>query len=191
MGAVTEKKDREPVWVKGCQAIGFLAVAMFLFLLLLPHGADCNQRERQKMTATMSGIKQLSIALQNYAGDNDGRLPAQFRTNSDLHESLKDYVRDDRVFLTLNPDGGEIVPNFHLAGLKLDSIALPEHTALVYETKAWPIGGTVYGFADGHFKRVADVSLVVMEPALVVIPRVDTDYQPLPTEEAGPTGWPR
>jgi hypothetical protein len=182
MGEVTEKKERAPVWVKGCQVFGLLAVATFLFLLLIPLG-HCNQKGQAKMTATLSRIKQLSIALYEYASDNDGRLPAQFSTNADLRTSLKDYVRDDREFSTLNPDGGEIIPNSHLAGLPLESIALPEHTALVYETKAWPDRRTLFGFVDGHARLVTDVSLVVMEPALIVIPRVDThDTPPLPEE---------
>ena len=181
MGEVTEKRERAPLWVRGCQAVFYVAAAALVLFVLLPLG-DCNSKERARRSTTMSRIRQLGIALQNYAGDNDGRLPAQLRTNADLRTCLKDYVRDDGVFSTLNPDGGEIVPNSHLAGLSLDSIALPEHTALVYETRAWPIGRTLFGFVDGHVRPVTDVSLVVMEPALVVIPRVDTIDTPLPPE---------
>ena len=181
MGAVTEKKERAPVWIRGCQAVFYVAAAALVLLYLFPLG-DCNSKERARMTATISRVRQIGAALQNYASDNDGRLPVQLRTNADLRTSLKDYVRDDSEFSTVNPNGGEIVPNPHLAGLKLDSIALPEHTALVYETKAWPNGRTLFGFVDGHARLVTDVSLVVMEPALVVIPRVDTHYTPLPAE---------
>jgi hypothetical protein len=177
MGAVTEKQERAPVWIRGCQAVFYVAAAALVLFVLFPLG-ECTQKDRAKRSTTMSRVVQLGQALQNYASDNDGRLPAQFRTNTDLRTSLMDYVREDSVFSTLNPDGGEIVPNSHLAGLKLDSIALPEHTALVYETRAWPEGRTLFGFVDGHARLVTDVSLVVMEPALVVIPRVDTHDTP-------------
>jgi hypothetical protein len=183
MGEVTERKERAPVWIRGCQAVFYVTAAALVLLYLFTLG-DCNSKELAKRSTTMSRIRQLGIALQSYASDNDGRLPVQLRTNADLRTSLKDYVRDDSEFSTVNPNGGEIVPNFHLAWLKLDSIALPEHTALVYETKAWPNGRTLFGFVDGHARLVTDVSLVVMEPALVVIPRVDTHDTPPPLEEA-------
>ncbi|MEX2242444.1 MAG: hypothetical protein WD716_01220 [Fimbriimonadaceae bacterium] len=133
-------------------------------------------------------MKQLAIALEAYASDHDGRLPTKFKANADLREALRRYVQSEEVFSTRNEAGGEIVPNSQLAGLAVDAIALPDHTALLYETKVWEEGCTMYGFVSGRVRCVRDTSLVVMEPVLIVIPLVDTIDVPHgpPREEQRP-----
>jgi hypothetical protein len=173
MGA---RDERAPKFITG-PMWALLALVLLICVggALLPIIGNMTSPGRARQKATLSNMKQLALALHTYAADNDGRLPAQFRTSADLRSALQGYGDlDASVFSTRNPAGGDIVPNDRLAGLAIDSIALPENTALLMETMPWEDRTQTFAFVDGHVRRVTDVALVVLEPMTVQIPLVDT-----------------
>lgn len=64
------------------------------------------------------------------------------------------YLKTKEPYADSNPNKGAILFNFKLAGKKMASINDPARAVLVYSENAWPDGGRVVGWADGHVKFV-------------------------------------
>ena len=60
-----------------------IAIIAILAAMLLP--ALVSAREKAKRTSCRSGLRQLSLALQLYGGDNADRLPQGYRDNGETH----------------------------------------------------------------------------------------------------------
>lgn len=146
---------------RAVSAIVVLAVIVVFFLMLFPSGHGYHLAPS---TATMSNMKQIAVALQRYAVDNDGRLPAYFSTNEDLRVALASYDLRDGIFDGLNPDGGEIVPNPLLAGVSWSEVAEPENVALLYETVSWSRGRTFFALLDVSVRNASAESVVRLDP---------------------------
>lgn len=97
-----------------------------------------------------------------YQADHDDKYPVNFSTNSEMSEVLFPYTKNDAIFLTINPEGGEMVPNEQLEGINAAEIMSMVDTVMLFETKDWPGGGRNFAFTDGHakyFRNGSDPSL--------------------------------
>jgi hypothetical protein len=111
-------------------------------------------------------MKQAALGLLIYAADHDDRLPPRFLTNQDLADAALPNTDHLEAVVTRNPNGGEVLPNRNLEGLHLSSVLDPPQTALLYETEEWPDdGGQIFGFVDGHVRRMRDPGQVNLDPS--------------------------
>ena len=133
-----------------------LVAGVLVWFRLVPAIERYGRPDRQAQTNAMSNLKGIATALQQYAEDNNGRLPARFSTNADLRAALKGRIKDERQFETLNPAGGEFVPNPRLAGFVLKDVADPSITLLLSETRPWWNSQWMVAFADAHVKVIRD-----------------------------------
>jgi hypothetical protein len=129
-------------------ALSAVAAAVLLFVAC-PIICNGNTFEHARQMATLSNAVKLSRAIKMYVTDAGDPIPGKFRTGDDLRKLLSPYV-DDSSFETLNPNGGEFVPNPGVAGKSLADIQSPAQVIVLTESEAWPDGRTVVGYADGH-----------------------------------------
>ena len=122
-------------------------------------------RESARKASCLSNVKNLSLAMQMYAADNDDSLPEA----SGWVEALMDYIMDESV-LKCPDDESEATCSYGmneaLSGKSLAELANPEEVVVFFET-ANPgdnpvggaedvvdpprhMGGNNYGFGDGH-----------------------------------------
>lgn len=157
--------QRKPAWYRRPISTAWGMTAAGVVLLLFFLDASCGPRSSSHLsTGTLSNIKQLAMALRTYAADNNGLLPASFSTNEDIRAALASYDLDERIFETRNPDGGEILPNSELAGVKLSEVLEPDEIALLYETEPWSNGRSIYAFATTSVRSISADSVVKLSP---------------------------
>jgi len=101
--------------------------------------------------ATVSNLKQVALGMIMYTSDYDDVFPYPQSTKAVQYVTYP-YLKDAKVWKTLNPNGGEIRFNMALGGVSASAIESPAETVLFYETKDWPEGGRVVAFTDGHVK---------------------------------------
>jgi prepilin-type processing-associated H-X9-DG protein len=116
-----------------------------------------------------------------YGVDNDDELPSG-ESSGDAGAQIAPYLKRIEVLKTVNPNGGSIRYNVHLAHVNLTSIATPAQTVLWYDSEPWPDGTRVVAFADGHAKSVNPEEWMAVQATL--IRRYPAADQPKPT----PTG---
>lgn len=103
---------------------------------------------------TLSNFKQVGLALLMYQGDYDDQYPPQFQTNADLQFFTMPYAKAVDLYKTLNPNGGEMMPNPKLEGIDSNKIVQLADTVMLEETKEWPDGSRIIAFTDSHAKPV-------------------------------------
>jgi len=150
----------------GLSSLGLLA-SLFLAAVLFP--VFVRAREAAKTATCLSNVKQLSLAVIMYAQDHDDKLPPA----DTWCDSLRPYVKDARIFVC--PNARQLKSGYAynraLSGRPFAEVAEPQRTVLLYEsdlgwngaggpeTLASPrrhfFVGNVFGFVDGHVKRVA------------------------------------
>jgi prepilin-type processing-associated H-X9-DG protein len=146
-----------------------LVAALLLFICFWPIGGT--PKEQSKKTACLSNLKQLSLLLTMYAGDNDGLTP-----KDDWAEALT-QGKDRYKFLALCPTAstdklkGGFALSLAMAGVKIPKSADPERTITFFETDALGPsvisnlaarnrdrhdGGSHVAYLDGHAKRIPE-----------------------------------
>jgi len=132
-----------------------------------------------KSTQTLSNVKQIGMATIMYTEDFDGRFPHEFSTYSLQKEALMPYLNNEKVFETLNPAGGEIVPNANLQQEFIEGVVNPAKSVMHYETKDWEDKkGRNLDYVDSHAKFIKgfdeskdlDVEFVYEETPLMYPP---------------------
>lgn len=116
-------------------------------------GQSPMQIESQK-TVAIARAKQVAIATLMYSQDYDGLFPAA-KTQAAFVNATYPYLKTREAYNDANPKKGSILFNFKLAKKKMTSIVNPAKTVMVYSEYAWPDGGRVVGWADGHAKYVS------------------------------------
>jgi hypothetical protein len=97
----------------------------------------------------MANARQLTVGILMYAAEHKGALPAKF-------DDMKPYFGADENAMRniLTSPANNRYPGYVYAKPKADRLAElkdPGQTIVVYEAyEAWPAGGVVAAFADGH-----------------------------------------
>lgn len=104
-------------------------------------------KQKQKLSLTQFNVTELSYAMRLYLADFDDRFPPQMQQAASLRSVLWFHISDGELD-TYIPSGGEIVGNDALNGLASESLFHPEMIPVLHETRAWPNGEMVVGFAD-------------------------------------------
>ena len=118
-----------------------------------------------------SNLKQLSLAIVQYAQDNDLKLPDADK----WVDEIMPYVKSEAVFRDPSAPAGEkwsYAFNRNLSGVSLAKLDIPATTVMLFESNSGvknandtgesiPVpghheGGTDYALADGHVKWFAD-----------------------------------
>jgi prepilin-type processing-associated H-X9-DG protein len=136
----------------GVVLVGFFAVAAILFPVFAQSGHSARTSRTKAMT--MSNMKQVGLAAIMYSADCDDRLPLQLGSARQVKPVLLPYIRNEQIFTTLNPNGGEFLGNAKINGMSLMEVDKPAETVLFYESNDWPDGRRVVCYADGHVKWV-------------------------------------
>lgn len=131
--------------------LGAVVIATFCFVLFST--GNCGGRGSAKRTANLSNIKQVGLAILQYAEANDSYLPIAFTSHEDLRLAAELYNENSDWLESINPDESEFLPNPELTGVSTYSVAEPEITVLAMDSKPWPdMNLTTYVFVDGHAK---------------------------------------
>jgi len=100
---------------------------------------------------TVSNLKQVALGTIMYTSDYDDVYPWAQSTKAVKYVTAP-YLKNDAIWATFNPNGGEILFNMALGGASCTSLENPAQTVLFYESKTWPNGTRVVAYADGHVK---------------------------------------
>ena len=129
-----------------------VAIAAAYIVTCVPVGG--NTRERAKSTAALANAIVLTRAYLLYIPDRNGKIPSDLLTATELQKRLGPHV-DIRVFENHNPNGSEFIPNAFIAGKRLADLGPREQVIVLYESRPWPDGTQIRGYADGHVSRHA------------------------------------
>ena len=103
--------------------------------------------------AAISNMKQVALAALMYSNDYDDLFP-NAHSASQAKSALMPYSKNDRLFKTQNPNGGQLLFNVNLAAIAATAIAQPTTMPLYYDSLPWPDGGRPVAFVDGHARYV-------------------------------------
>jgi len=169
------KNSRGALGGGGLALAGVIVSAIFLFLLpilaamLLPALAAAKQKAQG--INCMSNVKQLSVALRIYAGDNQNHYPAA----TNWCDAIQSNVGNTRAFhCPADFSGGRCSYAFNaqVAGAEADQVD-PNTVAIFEANGGWNLSGgkelllasprhgqlIVVGFADGHVEKVPESRL--------------------------------
>lgn len=128
--------------------------------------------------ATLSNVKQISLALMMYSSDYDDEIP-YVQSTKGAFEVIYPYMKNKDITKSLNPAGAKFLLNMAVAGVNMTSIESPAETVLFYEDKPWPDGTRVVSFTDGHAKRLSPEEWERYKPSLNL--KFQRTSKPLPT----------
>jgi prepilin-type N-terminal cleavage/methylation domain-containing protein len=75
-----------------------VTIAIVAVLAGLILGGSAIVRKRGQQAASLNNIRQIGIAFQQYANDNDTRFPAHILSGDKWPRLLQDYLNDQRVY---------------------------------------------------------------------------------------------
>lgn len=116
-------------------------------------------------TVTLSNLKQIGTGLIILLTDNDDVFP-YVQSTPQLFKFLEPYTKNQELFKTKNPMGGEFRFNMSLAGVSATDIEKPAETPMFFESEAWPDGKRGVCFTDSHAKFVTKEEWDKMQPLL-------------------------
>ncbi|MHB8636875.1 MAG: hypothetical protein ACYC96_10435 [Fimbriimonadaceae bacterium] len=105
--------------------------------------------EGDRRDIAVANIKQIAVAALMYSTDNDDLLP-NAHSAGQAKAAIMPYIKNLSVFISQNPNRGQILYNVNLAGVSTDKGTRPLLTPLFYDSVAWPDGGRPVAFLDGH-----------------------------------------
>ncbi len=108
--------------------------------------------DRDDGAREVSYIKQAGLAVIMYTNDYDDMFPPDMSSNAAIKSVTIPYCKDNTIFATLNPNGGEITGNHLLGGRTTTEVENPMSTPMLLDSKPWPDGSVAVDFADGHGK---------------------------------------
>jgi hypothetical protein len=121
--------------------------------------------EASAKSVTLARGKQIALALIMYLNDNDEVLPFAQSTQA-VKYVTEPYSKSKTIWNSQNPNGGGFRFNINLGGVSMTALDAPSETPMVYESQAWPDGGRVVAFADGHEAYVDRARWQALQPML-------------------------
>lgn len=131
-----------------------------------------------KKTSTISNAKQLALGMLMYSTDWDDVMPWPQGSKA-LKFVIRPYTKNDDLWKSMNPAGGEFKFNMSLGGVSFADIPSPAETPMFFEPNTWPDGSRVVAFTDGHVKAVKPDEWERMQP-LFKLKAKKTAKKPLP-----------
>jgi prepilin-type processing-associated H-X9-DG protein len=114
-------------------------------------------RNAAKTTMAVSNLKQIALASQLLASDNDDK----FKINpASVHKSLAPYLKNERIWLDPVMNRSDVYSfNVKLKDVDLGKLEAPSETILFYVGRKGEFefpykGRTIIAYADGHVKIV-------------------------------------
>ena len=137
-------------------------IAIFAMLATNPE-IFAKAKNAAKRAADLSNVKQIALAVLQYAADHDDRLPPA----KGFKAAVMPYIRDSRILAAPGAPKGAVSYFFEprLSGVRMTTIPRPAETAMILEgtpsKTAYPWAGkTPLGYVDGHVKMV-DASFIL------------------------------
>lgn len=122
-------------------------------------------RSASAQTEALNNVKQCALGTMMYVADYDDVYPWPQSTRA-VHEVVRPYLKNDNIWNSLNPKGGQILFNMALGGVSSQDIPSPAETVLYYDSMAWPDGRRVVAYADGHAKLIKETDWQVLKKTL-------------------------
>jgi hypothetical protein len=129
------------------------------------------------MGQTRSNMKLIALGTIMYTTDWDDVLPYAQSTRAVAY-CTEPYMKNRRIWQTLNPNGGKIQFNMGIAGVGVDDVQNPAETPLFYETQFWPDGSRVVAFLDAHGSSISNSDWPIVNKALAA--KFKRKAKPLP-----------
>lgn len=143
--------DKQTVGVLAVSAVLLGLGAYFAFGLKGSRtGLTTGAVSGSRYTASISNAKQAALALIMYATDYDDRLPPDMHDARHIEYVVDPYLRNRSVWKSLNPNGARFEPNEKLSLVDMKFLVDPAGTPMLVESKEWPDGRRIIGYADGH-----------------------------------------
>ncbi|HEX5324500.1 MAG TPA: hypothetical protein VFW40_11985 [Capsulimonadaceae bacterium] len=114
---------------------------------------DKGQQDAEKAAQVENNLRQLGLALMQFAQDHDSRFPPM-KTAAAAKKALMRYARNEAIF-TDPRSATAFMPNPRLSGKSLADIDQPASTPAFWDPKANDQGQIYVCFADGHVKAVS------------------------------------
>ena len=153
-GALPAKKT--PAWVFVLVALGGLGVCGcgcgVLGAILFPVFAQA--KYAAKKTMGLSNMKQLALGAIMYSADADDRFPTKMESALSAKPYLAPYTKNEAIFLSANPKGGEILGDARLSGKNSTTVTAPDDAVMFYDGKPWPRGEAMVSYTDGHARSL-------------------------------------
>lgn len=122
-----------------------------LAAILLPVFAQA--REKARETASISNLKQISLAAMMYCQDYDETLPPT-KSAERLRSVLAPYLKNNEIWTS--PVTGKVyAANPWLSGKSLASIESPAETVMLFEAAPYRDGARAVAYVDGHVKKLS------------------------------------
>lgn len=162
-------------------AVGLWWLAFALFtavMLMLPYTLNQGMRSKVRSTQSLSNLKQIGLAIQLYAQDNDARLPPM-PTTAALHRALQKYGQD-KIWQVEELNFPYAV-NPSLSLRPLSAYPSPDKTVAIWDTRIFADKYRAVGYLDGHAKIVPQSDWDGLRQASGIV----SDVPPPP----GPSWW--
>jgi hypothetical protein len=158
-GAYAEppRKQGLPVWaivlicIAGLCGLGVPILAALLFPVF------AQAKWSAKKVQTLSNMKQLSLAMIMYTTDFDDKFPPTMDSALAVKPFVEAYAKNDGIFLSLHPEGSELLGNGKLAGKASQNILRPADTLMFYDEKPWQ-DKLLAAYTDGHVDSNSDAT---------------------------------
>lgn len=148
----------------------FAAMCVALTSLIVPFGVGGKESARRAMQ--LSNLKQIGVMVELYCEAHDGRLPISQNIDELKAVIAQSPTSQHDLFVSLNRKDPKLVYFTPIRGLKLNDIAQPESTPLVYERSSWVDGKRAVVFTSGRVKRIDDAALLRLITESVEAPLV-------------------
>lgn len=129
-----------------------MLAGLAVVLAALAAGQSLSPELMQKRTKTISNAKMVGTALMIYQADWDDLYPIG-KSQPEIQKAVHPYLKDMSKWRSEN-SGSRLLFNMNLVGVSALHLETPADTPAVYESKAWPDGGRIVGFADGYAKVI-------------------------------------
>ncbi len=114
-------------------------------------------------TVTISNMKQFATGTMILLSDNNDYFP-YVQSTPQLFKFVIRYTKNEQLFKSHNPMGGEFRFNMSLAGASVTEVDSPTETPMYFESEAWPDGKRCVAYVDGHVKAVTAEEWAKMQP---------------------------
>jgi hypothetical protein len=145
-----EKKKTSPALIAAIILAGCCCLCIPVFAAIL-FPVFSQAKLAAKKTVSLSNVKQLSLGALMYCNDFDDKFPPHMETVASMRPYIFPYVKNEAIFVSPNPNGGEYLGNPKLSGKNSVKVVNPAKTIMIYDSQPWQPGNVaLVGYADGH-----------------------------------------
>lgn len=158
------------VWAIVAICFGVLCCCGGAILSAILFPVFAQARNAAKETQGQSNLKRLALGTLIYTADFDDKYPLDMSSAKAVEMAISPYVKDPKVFFSVNTPGGEILGNDALSGKSSALLEDPAAVAMYWDSKPFPGSQKrgILAYADGSARRIPFEELESLVAAPVV-----------------------